>query len=136
MSAAAVPTSAHPTPDSALTSPWSPALLVIRRTVKAIESMLTFQAKTIVGVRNVLRGSGVLRHRELPNRGPVLREGVAAVAERVGWIENQSASLEEALEELSLALEERNVLEPLQRVTSFRKRATSFRKAGPESQAI
>ena len=97
--------------------------------------MLTFQAKTIVGVRNVLRGSGVLRHRELPNRGPVLREGVAAVAERVGWIENQSASLEEALEELSLVLEERNVLE-LQRVTSFRKRATSFRKAGPESQAL
>lgn len=97
--------------------------------------MLTFQAKTIVGVRNVLRGSGVLRHRELPNRGPVLREGVAAVAERVGWIENQSASLEEALEELSLVLEER-MLEPLQRVTSFRKRATSFRKAGPESQAL
>ncbi len=97
--------------------------------------MLTFQAKTIVGVRNVLRGSGVLRHRELPNRGPVLREGVAAVAERVGWIENQSASLEEALEELSLVLEERNVLS-LQRVTSFRKRATSFRKAGPESQAL
>ncbi len=94
--------------------------------------MLTFQAKTIVGVRNVLRGSGVLRHRELPNRGPVLREGVAAVAERVGWIENQSASLEEALEELSLVLEERDVLE----VTSFRKRATSFRKAGPESQAL
>ena len=98
--------------------------------------MLTFQAKTIVGVRNVLRGSGVLRHRELPNRGPVLREGVAAVAERVGWIENQSASLEEALEELSLVLEERDVLSPLQRVTSFRKRATSFRKAGPESQAL
>ena len=107
----------------------------LRGTVKAIESMLTFQAKTIVGVRNVLRGSGVLRHRELPNRGPVLREGVAAVAERVGWIENQSASLEEALEELSLVLEE-SVLEPLQRVTSFRKRATSFRKAGPESQAL
>ena len=58
------------------------------------------------------------------------------VAERVGWIENQSASLEEALEELSLVLEERDVLEPLQRVTSFRKRATSFRKAGPESQAL
>ena len=93
--------------------------------------MLTFQAKTIVGVRNVLRGSGVLRHRELPNRGPVLREGVAAVAERVGWIENQSASLEEALEELSLVLEERDV-----RMLSFRKRATSFRKAGPESQAL
>ena len=76
------PTSAHPTPDSALTSPHAPALLPPRRTVKAIESMLSFQAKTIVGVRNVLRGSGVLRHRELPNRGPVLREGVAAVAER------------------------------------------------------
>ena len=55
------------------------------------------------------------------------------VAERVGWIENQSASLEEALEELSLVLEERDAL---QRVTSFRKRATSFRKAGPESQAL
>ena len=103
----------------------------------------TWRAIFIVGVvrrgrqeGDRLRGSGVLRHRELPNRGPVLREGVAAVAERVGWIENQSASLEEALEELSLVLEERDVLDPLQRVTSFRKRATSFRKAGPESQAL
>ena len=86
---------------------------------------------------HVLGDLGRVERRRLGNDGRRLpKVVVAAVAERVGWIENQSASLEEALEELSLILEERNVLEPLQRVASFRKRATSFRKAGPESQAL
>ena len=72
--------------------------------------MLTFQAKTIVGVRNVLRGSGVLRHKEWPAGGPVLRDGVAAVAERVQYIEHQAASLEEALEQLQHALADADLL--------------------------